>query len=114
MPDRNDWSTHNRPNDKYLSPRYYDAALLGAEMTEDGVTLSPLGEPALWPARQEVSTPWGTLTIECNDDGSLRFSAAERFGVTVYYQGQDCMACDSQGACEIGENTVIRERSSGG
>jgi hypothetical protein len=97
------WNTRNRPNDKYLSPRYHDALLLGARLAGDGITLSPLGDPSLWPARQEVHTPYGKLVMTCEpqtDGVTLRFSAPRCFPVTVHYGGQ-AYRTDSQGHCQL-------------
>jgi hypothetical protein len=81
----------NRPGDNLLQSVYHDALVLGARVTADGITLTPIGGPEHWPERWTVSSPFGELTVavtRAGDGVNLQLKATADFEVTVEYAGK--------------------------
>jgi hypothetical protein len=98
------WDSLNRPNDKYLPPRYFDAVVLGATLEDDGVALAPLGDPTLWSQHQQVATPYGTLELTYDGD-IVQFAASRSFPVAFRYGGFTWHT-HSQGRIALHERTA--------
>ena len=97
------WALSGRHVMYYINPIYADAMLLGARMVRNGVEISPLDDPAWWPAEQTVETPFGRLRMTVSRDGgreSLRFEAEQEFPVTVRY-GDAVFETTSKGTCAL-------------
>jgi len=77
--------------------------LLGARINGDGITLSPIVEPAQLPNPQVVSTPFGALTINKSQDGNqtkFTFEAQSKFPVELHISDR-AFKSDSQSTATI-------------
>jgi len=98
-----EWAVSGRYVMYYTNPIYADAMLLGARVVRNGIEISPLGDPAWWPAKQVVATPFGELRVALSSEGgreALRFEAEQEFPVIVRCGGT-VLETTSKGGCTL-------------
>ena len=97
-------ASHGRIGNHLIHPIYFDALLLGATWTGQGVDLEPVGDPSLWPAEQTVRTPRGDLHVQTDvRDGevAMQFTAELEFPVEVRWRGA-VVETTSKSKCTLG------------